>query len=267
MKSKISKSKQKRSIKHKRSIKRKRSIKSKRSIDSGVPSKEQKIEYKKYLETNFDVIVSTIVIDFTETDFKIGEKFESILKKTLDDCRNAIIFIALRRQIKDDDTEKEICHSNLMFVDKKSKKFILFEPHGSNPELKEHGRFQNFYNASIYFKKIKELITKIVEEDVEVITPDEYEPEFFLQSYTNDHYCYIWSMVFTYCLLSTKETISKIFSKLINIKEDTSLPLSHLDFVKMFKDKYETEGEGKDFFKKFIATLASNADWYKKYKK
>ena len=80
----------------------------------------------------------------------------------------------------------------------------LFEPHGSNPALVEHGTsFQHYYEPFKYYRLCEVLLTRAYRGGCKFHSPTAYQPELFGQSISglgnagsSDNFCVFWCLWF-----------------------------------------------------------------------
>jgi hypothetical protein len=93
-------------------------------------------------------------------------------------------------------------HANALWVDNKTRRIVLFEPHGSDASDARHPvSFRNTYVSSVYFESLRRSCAEF--SNYTVITPDQYEPAVFGQSTSrvqgsSDPWCVLWTLFFFY---------------------------------------------------------------------
>ena len=119
-------------------------------------------------------------------------------------------------------------HSNAVWIDTHpcAKSIFFFEPHGSDFSEAEHGPLQSYYDSAAYFTILKAAIQKIDSyRGYRVFTPDDYLPNVFGPSWTQDKWCLSWS--FWFLLFSTLEN-PKNPTEVLELKDTGPFNFKHL---------------------------------------
>ena len=114
-------------------------------------------------------------------------------------------------------------HANALLIDTQLHEAWLFEPHGSNPALADHGPgFQHYYEPFKYYRLCEVLVTRVYRGGCKFNSPAVYQPEVFGQSVSGllsssyqgpDNFCVFWCLWF---FLESVRTSPREFVEIIN---------------------------------------------------
>jgi hypothetical protein len=156
-------------------------------------------------------------------DFGTFRRFRYILPASIEHAvKNHKTFVWIPIQLAPSDLGLAT-HSNAIHINIIERTIVLFEPHGCDSTLVEHGTFWKYYQSTLYFRTFQEMVASVLP-DYTIVVPSDYQPKVFGQSKTDikkilgsshsagDAWCVLWTCVFLkYTLCMTPlEFIQKI---------------------------------------------------------